>query len=224
MRVLLASLVLAGCSGLPPESIIPLRAGEVAGGLTFDVPVSGGAPAGLSIWGGVGAGRGVDVAFSADAPFSLIAELGAFGRGDRPFLPPGLSVRKTFENGISGGVGIASARTPIQSVPPHRGLTWLTVGPFASIGSGDIEAPIVARATVRSVYEVRVERQDSTAETRRGIAVYGIAAVGPLIRSDSGFVVPGVRVIVGGRPRGAFGVTAGPFVEGIEGTRPLSDR
>lgn len=198
MRALLTlfAVGLAACSGLPPQPVVPLRAGELAGGLTLDVPVYGPARGGLSLWAGVGAGGGIDLAASADAPMSLIAELGALGRGERPFLPPGVALRKSFAGGASVGVGVGSQRTFLEAVPPLRGLGQLTVGPFVSVGSAGPDGAVAGRASAHLVYEVRVRRAD-TASVRRGWALYGVGVAGPVVRSDSGFVVPGVRATAG---------------------------
>ena len=224
MRLAFLSLAagLAACSALPPEPVVPLRAGEGAAGLTLDVPVSGGRPGGLSIWSGIGMGGGVDVSLSIDAPLSLIAELGAVGRGDRPFLPPGIALRKSFAGGAAVGVGIASLRTPFEPVPPLRGLVSMTVGPFVSVGSPDSEGPVVARASAHLVHEVRVARRDSTASVRRGLALWGVGRAGPVVRATAGAVVPGGRVMAGtwlASPRDVS-VTTGPTVEGAG---PLAD-
>lgn len=219
MRLVLLSLAagLAACSALPPEPVVPLRAGEGAAGLTLDIPVSGDRPGGLSIWGGLGVGGGVDASLSIDAPLSLIAELGAVGRGDRPFLPPGIALRKSFANGAAIGVGVASLRTPLEPAPPLRGLMSMTVGPFVSVGSADAEGPAVARASAHLVHEVRVTRRDSVASVRRGLALWGVGRAGPVVRPSNGAVVPGARVTAGAwlaSPRDVS-VTAGPTVEGV---------
>ena len=218
MRVLSALLTvgLAACSGLPPQPVVPLRAGELAGGLTLDVPVYGPARGGLSLWAGVGAGAGIDLAASADAPMSLIAELGAIGRGERPLLPPGVALRKSFASGASVGVGVGSQRTFLEAVPPLRGPSQITVGPFASVGSADPGGVIAGRASAHLVYEVRVRRAD-TASVRRGWALYGVGVAGPVVRSDSGFVVPGVRATAGawlGTPAQPS-LTIGTAIEGV---------
>ena len=205
MRLLFLSLAsgLAACSALPPEPVVPLRAGEAAAGVTLDVPVSGGRPGGLSIWSGI------------EAPFSLIAELGAVGRGDRPFLPPGVALRKSFANGAAVGIGIASLQTPFEPAPPMRGLVSMTVGPFVSVGSPNMEGAAVARASAHLVREVLVTRGDSTASVRRGLAVWGVGRAGPIVRPSNGAVVPGGRVTASAWLTSPWdvSVTAGSTVE-----------
>ena len=217
MRLLFLSLAsgLAACSALPPEPVVPLRAGEAAAGVTLDVPVFGGRPGGLTIWGGIGAGGGVDASLSIDAPFSLIAELGAVGRGDRPFLPPGVALRKSFANGAAVGIGIASLQTPFEPAPPMRGLVSMTVGPFVSVGSPNMEGAAVARASAHLVREVLVTRGDSTASVRRGLAVWGVGRAGPIVRPSNGAVVPGGRVTASAWLTSPWdvSVTAGSTVE-----------
>ena len=121
-------------------------------------------------------------------------------------------------------MGVDSLRTALESVPPERGLVQFTAGPFVTLGPAGIEGPAVGRATVRAVYEVRVTRHDSTAEVRRGPVVYGAFSAGFVIRSDSAFVMPGGRALVGVRPGEPPGITVGPFVEGADTGRPLSAR
>lgn len=216
MLLLVVAASLTACSGLPPQPVVPLGAGEGVLGLTIDVPVDRNADPGLSIWAGVGAGRGVDLAVSIDAPLTLVSELGATGRGERPYVPPGILLRKSFESGAALGVGIASARTPFENQPPSRGLVQMTVGPFVSVGSPTAEAGVAGRASVHLVYQVQVTRDDSVSTSRRGLALFGVGAGGPVVAAEEGSVVFGGRVTAGtwlASPR-AVGVTVGAFVEG----------
>jgi hypothetical protein len=111
----------AACSGLPPEPLVPLGYGEVALGVTADMPVHGAPPGVVSLWAALGAGRGVDLAFGVDAPFTLVQRLTDLGRGRGAFVPPGIAVRKSFANGL-----VVRADT-VFTVYGARGVVGMTL-------------------------------------------------------------------------------------------------
>lgn len=218
-RLAVLAVVLAGCSGLPPEPIAPLRAGEFVVGATLDVPLRHGEGS-LSLWAGVGAGAGVDVAASVDAPFTVFQSFYSLASG-APLAPPGLAVRRTFGNGIGVGVGTASV-IGVGNADGHP--NQLTAGPFVTIGTTDADG-LVARATGHLVYEARSLGSHPRAGVRHGLSVIGVASVGGGLAAGSGFVVPGARVVVG---RGISGpawpvAMGGVFVQSISNADPACE-
>lgn len=213
------ALGLAACSGVPPQPVVPLAAGEAVLGLSLDVPVAGPRPNGaLSLWAGVGVGQGVDLSFSVLAPVEVFSEVAAVGREGGLFVPPGLAVRKTFAGGTALGLGTASLRSPFEGSGPGRGLLQLSVGPFVSVGSPDAEGAVAARVTAHALYRVRVGYADSVYTVRRGLALVGTGAAGPVVAIQDGRLPVGARATVGTwltGPRAAE-VTAGAYVEGTD--------
>ena len=211
MRALLAVLVLAGCSAVPPEPVVPLDGGVGAYGVTLDVPVRGPGTGGLSFWGGVGLGRGVDVAASVDAPVTLVANLGRIGRDGGVFAPPGLMVRKTFESDLGVGLGTAAA-AEVFVESTGTGFHRMAVGPFVTVGGRGGDG-LAGRASAHLVYRIDSDRGDEPG--RRGWDAYGVASLG--------VVRPTPRVLVGARAVGRLGlgghagagVAVGPFVTGL---------
>lgn len=208
--LLVLFLGLAACSAVPPEPLVPLRAGEGAVGITADLPVGDrrARTAGVSLWAGVGAGRGVDVAFSIDAPIAAPAELLAVLRGQATFVPPGLAVRKSFPDGL--GVGLATAsRSALFS--EGGGFGSIAIGPFVTYGTRG-EGAVAARSTLYLVHEVR---ETSADRTRRGLAIYGVGTAAGVARGDSSRTAAGGRLVVGvslTRPHDP-GLAVGPLVQ-----------
>ena len=213
--VLMLALGLAACSGLPPESTVALATGDVAIGLTADLPVSS-RRIGSSVWAGVGVGSGVDAMFAIDAPFVLIGDLIGGRAKEIPFAPPGIALRKSFDNGVAVGLGVGSDRSPFEN-PGH--LYRVMAGPFASVGSSS-DSSLSARATLYVMYEAHSTRRGERVEKRQGIAAYGIGTGGLLLHADSSLTVLGARSTVGGwlvEPHDV-GVTVGPAVQRIDTT------
>jgi hypothetical protein len=222
-RLLVLAVALGGCSALPPEPVVPLRTGEIALGATLDVPL-GRPPGGLSVWAGVGVGGGVDISASAEAPLSVFANLRRLETG-APLALPGLSVRRTFRNGLGVGVGTGSSGAGEGGAGEGDVPFQFTAGPFVTVGTTGADG-IAARATGHLVYEIRHRWRDTTATTQRGLAVYGVASAGLVVPSDSGFAVPGARITAGrwiGGPAEPV-VTLGAFVQGTDAFRPLGER
>ena len=223
MRLVLASLAvgLAACSAVPPEPIVPLVAGEVAGGFTLGLPLARpNRSDGLEIWAGVGAGQGIDIAFSIRAPLALGNQLIYALRDGERFIPPGVAIRKSFDNGFGIGMGMASNGRFGEPWVPSQ----VTAGPFVTLGtSGD--GLLAARATAHLVYEIQIANDEQV--SRHGLAFYGVASAGGVIRGDSSLAVVGGRVIAGTWLRSPLdvGVAAGPFLQGYDAARrPLSER
>ena len=211
------ALGLAACSGLPPQPVVPLATGEAVFGLSLDVPVAGPRPNGaLSLWAGVGVGQGVDLSFSVLAPVEVFAEVAAVGREGGPFIPPGVAVRKTFAGGAALGLGAASLRGLSEGSGPSRGLLQMSVGPFVSVGSPHAEDRVAARVSAHALYRVRIGQPDSVATARRGLALVGVGAAGPVVGPEGGRLPFGARATVGtwlAGPR-AVEATAGVYLEG----------
>ncbi|HEX8387243.1 MAG TPA: hypothetical protein VF576_13715 [Rubricoccaceae bacterium] len=186
MRPLALALAatLSACSGLPPDTLVPLGGGEVVSGVNVAVDLGALRRPDLAAWIGVGLGRGVDVAFGFDLPLLLISAGPAnsaallFGR------PPGMAVRKTWPSGVGVGLG-ASTRLDATAVDSSgRSLASLsTVGPFVTVGprSG---AGGVARVTAQVVYARTQRDAGQGVPVAHALAVQVGAQAGPRVALD----------------------------------------
>ena len=222
--VLGAALGLAACSGLPPEAPFPLERGEVAVGGTVTVDLSTLASPDASVWVGTGLGDDVDVSAGFGGGLFLVggpAVLGVLAEG----MLPEVALRKTFDNGVSVGIGTATrldateiSRPPIDSLGTYGPLiAQTTVGPFVSVGTSR-DAPVVARATLHAGYSavrpVLTAARDAPTEPRAregsGLSVHVSGLLGGrLVERDTLTVTAALRAqggaLLAPRPRPLLG-------------------
>ena len=220
--VLAAAVLLAGCSGLPPDSLLPLARGDVAGGAHVGVDLARLKRPDVSAWVGVGLGRGVDVGVGADAIFGLMTT-GPYAFPLFARQPPGLVVRKTWASGLGLGVGTS---TQLDVSPPDSlGPAVLsTVGAIVTVGrrpgswtGGPVGA---ARATAFVGLGALRPGWGREVPTTRGLAVLGSVQAGRFIADDDTVAVfAGGRVQAGAfaapRPAVLTGPTVGPFFQSV---------
>ena len=193
--LLLLAVAVAGCSGLPPDTLVPLQGGEGAAGLTLAVDLDGAPNPDVNVWVAAGLGGGVDAALGVDVPLALMIA------GPRAVaLPltgafPGIAVRKTFDNGLGIGVGSASRLLFIpgdsSGVVPHVS----TLGAFVTAATPR-DQTMQGRATLHLGYaEVR---RPNASTTQRGLAVHLAGQGGPAIAmADTARAVLAVRAHAG---------------------------
>ena len=213
MRLVLACLALAACSGLPPETLTPLQGGEGVAGATVAVDLGQILSPEVSVWFGFGLGRGVDVAVGVDAPIALL--MGAPGSVTLPLrgYPPGLMLRKSFDGGW--GVGVGSGTRLLFPPDSAVGLAHLaTAGAFVTVASPPDETAL-GRATLHVGYaEVR---RPNAGPTLRGLAVHvgGQGGVG-IAMADTARAVVAARATAGAFVWPRRSVVLGPTV-GVTG-------
>lgn len=176
--LLVVTLVFAGCSGLPPDTLIPLQGGESVVGVSLGVDLDGRPNPDVSMWLGAGLGRGVDASFGVDIPIALMIGGPRMVAAPAVGFFPGLSVRKTFDNGFGVGLGSGSRFLFIPSDSsssiPHIG----TAGLFVTTAT-PTDQTMQGRATLHVGY-AEVRRPNATA-TQRGLAVHLAGQLGPAI-------------------------------------------
>lgn len=198
MRLVLAvtAALLAGCSGLPPDTLLPLSRGDIAVGVHVGTDLTALKRPDVSMWVGAGLGRGVDVGVGIDAILGLLAG-GPDAFGLFAMQPPGLVVRKTWPSGVGVGIG-TSTRLDFSrhdSLGPGSVSTagaLVTVGPRP--GSWDGGPLSAARATAFvGLAAARTEFGRGSPATR-GLAVLGSIQAGRYVADDDT-----VGVFAGGR-------------------------
>ena len=206
----LSAVLLAGCSGLPPETLVPLQGGEAAAGLSLGVDLDGTPNPDVGVWAGVGLGRGVDAAVGLDVPMMLMAggpaAVGLPGKG----ALPGLSLRKTFDNGIGVGVGSGSRLLFLPADSSAAIPRVSTAGVFVTTATA-VDQTLQGRATLHVGYaEVR---RPNAAATRRGLAVHVASQLGPAIAmADTARAVMAVQGRAGAFVWPHRGLVQGPTV------------
>lgn len=224
MRLVLAltTVLLAGCSGLPPDTLMPLGRGDVAAGVHMGTDLTNLRHPDVSAWVGVGVGRGVDVGVGVDAMFALLAGgLDAFDLFARQ--PPGLVVRKTWASGIGVGLG-TSTRIDLSRADSLAPTSVSTAGALVTLGPRPGSWDGRPRGAARATAFVGV----ATAHTDVGRSVpraHGLALLGSLqagrtvARDDTVGVFAGGRIQAGmlAFPRRVRldGPTAGAFVQTV---------
>ncbi len=218
MRALLASaLVLAGCSGLPPDTLVPLQGGETAGGVALAVDLGGAPNPDVSLWAGFGLGRGVDLAVGGDLPMGF-----AIGGPRAVLLPragllPGLAVRKTFENGVGVGVGTGSRLLLIPSDSTANVPHVATAGAFVTTATA-ADQTAQGRVTLHIGY---AEVLRPNARMTRGVALHVAGQGGAAIAlAETAPAVMAVRASAGAFVWPALapvqGPTLGLTVQGVD--------
>lgn len=216
----LAALGLSACSGLPPETLVPLERGQAVAGLNVAVDLGEVRRPDVAGWFGVGVGGGVDVAVGVDVPLALmVGGLGAVNL-DRHGMLPGLAIRKTWASGV--GVGVGTSTRMDFSVPDSLGPGALsTAGAFVTVGprpgSWDGGAGSGGRATVSIGYAARRWSD----EVRHALAAHVSAQSGGVVwADDTTAAVVGPRAQVGAvlLPRLAplHGPTVGLTVQAVD--------
>jgi hypothetical protein len=231
LALCIAALAFSSCSGLPPDTLVPLERGQAAMGLNVAVDLRELRRPDVAGWFGIGLGEGVDVGIGLDVPLGLLAfgpRVGyPLGRGSLP----GLVLRKTWANGVGVGVG-TSTRTDF-SLPDSLGLVALTTaGPFVTIGprpgSWDDGQGARGRVTAYVGYaQVRTDRSIAAS----GLAAHVGAQLGTYVSSsDSSLTFAAVRaqsgVVLLPRPALLHGPTVGATFQDVQfpGLRPRRSR
>lgn len=192
---LVALALLAGCSGLPPETLTPLQGGETAVGITVAADLGRLTSPEVGGWFGLGLGRGVDAAIGFDIPLGFVFAGPYAVRAPTLGMLPGLSLRKSFDNGLGVGIGsssrhLFSARDTTGSIPHVA-----TAGVFVTTVSPS-DQTLLGRATLHVGYAEVIEPNALVA--RRGLAVHaaGQAGVG-IAMADTARAVVALRAQAG---------------------------
>ncbi|MEM6785593.1 MAG: hypothetical protein AAF624_17875 [Bacteroidota bacterium] len=180
---------------------MPLDEGETGMGVLISADLDTGALRDMSIWVAHGFGNDVDFAWSIDAMMAAVNLMAIpIMGGEVPTGPPGLFLRKSFDNGLGIGLATSSRSATFCSggcfAYPSSGPT-LMIGPFITYAPVT-DAPFAARLTTYVGYAVVSHPTSSTeATSRRGMAMQAEGQLGPAFRTDSTAAIPGVRATVG---------------------------
>ena len=195
MRLLLlvAAASLTACSGLPPETLPALKGGEVVTGVTLAFDMQNRLNPDVGAWFGAGLGHGVDASIGVDLPAMLVISGPAAAGFPLLGIPPGLSVRKTFENGLGVGVGSGSRFLFTAGRDSSHAITHLsTAGVFVTTASRE-DRMVQGRATLHVGYAQ--VRRPNTAATERGLAVHVAGQAGPsMALGDTARVLVPIRI------------------------------
>lgn len=193
--ILLTAVLFSGCSGVPPETLIPLQGGETAGGLTLGVDLNGKPNPDIGMWFSGGLGRGVDASVGVDVPLGLMVGGPRMVVAPLRGLFPGLSLRKTFDSGVGVGIGSGSRFLFVPSDSSGSVPHVSTAGVFVTTAT-PTDQTMQGRATLHLGYAQI--RRPNTLATQRGLALHGVGTGGPAIAmADTARAILAVRVQAG---------------------------